>query len=262
MAFLTSCGSCHRACWLRWTPVASGSSQTGPAALKSMSLERTIANRGDDAFQGAREGLPVASSDLCHHRRGHPAFRSDQHPGGTADGPGVEVARIDSSKWPVGIRGFGTRLSRAVLVLIEGRSVYAPLFAGTYCEVQDTLLKRYRGIEVIRAPGGAIWGPNAVNGVINIITKYEGHAGDLCLRGRRKRRAGLCEVPLRRRKWQRAHVSHLCEGLYASARIPFHSRRLRRLAGVQSGFRVDAREATATTSPCRAIFTTGRRRTR
>jgi iron complex outermembrane receptor protein len=85
--------------------------------------------------------------------------------------PGVEVARIDSVRWSVGVRGFGSRLSRAVLVLIDGRSVYTPLFAGVYWEVQDTLLEDVDRIEVIRGPGGTIWGANAVNGVINIITR-------------------------------------------------------------------------------------------
>lgn len=85
--------------------------------------------------------------------------------------PGVEVARIDSDKWSIGIRGFGSRLSRDVLVLIDGRTVYTTLLAGTYWEVQDTLLEDVERIEVIRGPGGTIWGPNAVNGVINIITK-------------------------------------------------------------------------------------------
>jgi iron complex outermembrane receptor protein len=85
--------------------------------------------------------------------------------------PGVEVARIDSSKWSIGVRGFGSRLSRSVLVLIDGRSVYTPLFAGVYWEVQDTLLEDIDRIEVIRGPGGTIWGANAVNAVINIITK-------------------------------------------------------------------------------------------
>jgi len=85
--------------------------------------------------------------------------------------PGVEVARIDSVKWAIGIRGFESRLSRAVLVLIDGRSVYSPLFHGVYWEVQDTLLQDIARIEVIRGPGGTIWGANAVNGVINIITK-------------------------------------------------------------------------------------------
>src|SRR6185503_9016854 len=63
------------------------------------------------------------------------------------------------------------RLARSVLVLIDGRTVYTPLFAGTYWEVQDTLLEDIDRIEVIRGPGGTIWGPDAVNGVINIITK-------------------------------------------------------------------------------------------
>jgi len=86
--------------------------------------------------------------------------------------PGVQVARIDANKWAVGIRGFASRLSRSVLVLIDGRSVYTPLFAGTYWEVQDTLLEDIERIEVIRGPGGTLWGANAVNGVINIITKH------------------------------------------------------------------------------------------
>jgi iron complex outermembrane receptor protein len=89
--------------------------------------------------------------------------------------PGVEVARIDSDKWSIGVRGFGSRLSRSVLVLIDGRSVYTPLFAGVYWEVQDTLLEDIDRIEVIRGPGGTIWGANAVNGIINIITRDAKH---------------------------------------------------------------------------------------
>ncbi|HZW80245.1 MAG TPA: TonB-dependent receptor [Candidatus Deferrimicrobiaceae bacterium] len=85
--------------------------------------------------------------------------------------PGVEVARIDSSKWSIGIRGFGSRLCRDVLVMIDGRTVYTTLIAGTYWEVQDYVLEDIDRIEVIRGPGGTIWGPNALNGVINIITK-------------------------------------------------------------------------------------------
>ena len=81
------------------------------------------------------------------------------------------MARIDGNKWSIGIRGFGSRLSRSVLVLIDGRTVYTTFFAGTYWEVQDTVMDDIDRIEVIRGPGGTIWGPNAVNGVINIITK-------------------------------------------------------------------------------------------
>src|SRR5207244_6645964 len=83
----------------------------------------------------------------------------------------VEVARVDSNTWSLGVRGFGSALSRSVLVLIDGRTVYTPLFAGVYWQVQDTLLEDIERIEVIRGPGGTIWGANAVNAVINIITK-------------------------------------------------------------------------------------------
>ena len=85
--------------------------------------------------------------------------------------PGVHVARADSSLWDVGIRGFNAGHSNKLLVLIDGRSVYAPLQAGTFWEVQDTILTDIERIEVIRGPGASVWGANAVNGVINIITK-------------------------------------------------------------------------------------------
>jgi len=85
--------------------------------------------------------------------------------------PGVEVARIDSDHWAIGIRGFGSQFSKSVLVLIDGRIVYTPLFAGVYWAIQNYVLEDIDRIEVIRGPGGTIWGSNAVDGVINIITK-------------------------------------------------------------------------------------------
>jgi len=85
--------------------------------------------------------------------------------------PGVEVSRINSNIWSVGIRGFGSAFSKSVLVLIDGRSVYTPLFAGVDWNKQNVMLEDVERIEVIRGPGGTIWGSNAVNGVINIITK-------------------------------------------------------------------------------------------
>jgi iron complex outermembrane recepter protein len=85
--------------------------------------------------------------------------------------PGVQVARIDAGRWAIGMRGFGDRLARSMLVLIDGRAVYSPLFAGTYWEVQDVLVEDIERIEVIRGPGGTLWGANAVNGIISIITK-------------------------------------------------------------------------------------------
>lgn len=85
--------------------------------------------------------------------------------------PGINVARIDSNKWAITSRGFNGRFANKLLVLIDGRSVYAPSFSGVYWEVQDTLMEDVDRIEVIRGPGATLWGANAVNGVINIITK-------------------------------------------------------------------------------------------
>ncbi len=85
--------------------------------------------------------------------------------------PGVEVARVDADHWSVAIRGFAGQFSKSLLVLIDGRSVYTPLFEGVFWDIQNVMLEDVERIEVIRGPGGTIWGANAVNGVINIITK-------------------------------------------------------------------------------------------
>jgi len=98
--------------------------------------------------------------------------------------PGVEVGRIDSHTWFIGVRGFASQLSRSLLVLVDGRSVYSPLFAGAYWDVQDTLLEDIDRIEVVLGPGGSLWGANAVNGVINIITRnaYDTQGGSAVVR--------------------------------------------------------------------------------
>src|SRR5216684_3209987 len=85
--------------------------------------------------------------------------------------PGLEVARIDQNKWAIGSRGFNGRFDNKLLVLIDGRSVYTPLFSGVYWNIQDVMLEDIDRIEVIRGPGATLWGANAVDGVINIITK-------------------------------------------------------------------------------------------
>lgn len=85
--------------------------------------------------------------------------------------PGLDVARIDANKWAITARGFNGRFANKLLVLIDGRSVYTPLFSGVFWDVQDTLLEDVERIEVIRGPGATLWGANAVNGVINIITQ-------------------------------------------------------------------------------------------
>lgn len=85
--------------------------------------------------------------------------------------PGVIVSQIGSGRWSVGVRGWGGRFSNKLLVQIDGRSVYSPLFSGVFWEALDVVLADVERIEVIRGPGASLWGANAVNGVINIVTR-------------------------------------------------------------------------------------------
>jgi len=93
--------------------------------------------------------------------------------------PGMDVAQINSNTWAIGTRGFNGRFANELLVLVDGRSVYTPTFGGVFWDTLDFPLEDIDRIEVIRGPGGSIWGANAVNGVVNIITKKasETHGG-------------------------------------------------------------------------------------
>ncbi len=136
-------------------PDASGKN---PADLKNLTLEQlsqievtTPSKTPARAFQTAAAITVITGEDI--KRSGATSI-----PEALRLAPGVEVARIDGNKWSIGIRGFGSRLSRSVLVVIDGRTVYAPLFAGTYWEVQDTLMDDIDRIEVIRGPGALFGG--------------------------------------------------------------------------------------------------------
>ncbi|MGH8177291.1 MAG: TonB-dependent receptor plug domain-containing protein [Steroidobacter sp.] len=85
--------------------------------------------------------------------------------------PGLHVARRNSNSWAISSRGFSSVNSEKLLVLSDTRSIYTPLFSGVLWDVQDYLLEDIERIEVIRGPGAALWGSNAVNGVINITTR-------------------------------------------------------------------------------------------
>jgi Outer membrane receptor for ferrienterochelin and colicins len=85
--------------------------------------------------------------------------------------PNLQVAQVNASQWAISARGFNNVLANKLLVLIDGRTVYTPLYAGVFWDVQNLLLEDIDRIEVISGPGGTLWGANAVNGVINIITK-------------------------------------------------------------------------------------------
>ena len=85
--------------------------------------------------------------------------------------PGVEVAQINSNKWAVTVRGFNGLYANKLLVLVDGRSIYNRLFSGVLWDSEDLMFDDIERIEVIRGPGAALWGANAMNGVINIVTK-------------------------------------------------------------------------------------------
>jgi iron complex outermembrane receptor protein len=85
--------------------------------------------------------------------------------------PGVQVARVSANKWAISARGFNGLYASKLLVMIDGRTVYTPLRSEVFWDVQDTLIEDVERIEVIRGPGGSLWGANAVNAVINIVTK-------------------------------------------------------------------------------------------
>lgn len=156
---------------LIWASAGGNGQQTGEPELKKLSLEQlsqievtTVSKEPVSAFRTAAAITVLTQEDI--RRSG-----ATNIPDLLRLIPGVQVGQMDSGKWAVGIRGFQGRLSKAVRVLIDGRTVYTPLFAGVYWEVQDTLLEDIDRIEVVRGPGATVWGSNAVSGVINIITK-------------------------------------------------------------------------------------------
>src|ERR1700734_2257113 len=93
--------------------------------------------------------------------------------------PGMDVAQINANTWAVSVRGFDGRFSNKLLVMVDGRTVYTPTFGGVFWDALDLPLEDIERIEAIRGPGGSIWGANAVDGVVNIITKKasETHGG-------------------------------------------------------------------------------------
>jgi iron complex outermembrane receptor protein len=124
----------------------------------------SVSKRAEPWFEAASAVYVITSEDI--RRSGATSI-----PEALRLAPGVHVARVDAHTWAISVRGFNSMFSDKLLVLIDGRAVYTPLFAGVFWDVQDTLLEDIDRIEVIRGPGATLWGANAVNGVINIITK-------------------------------------------------------------------------------------------
>lgn len=128
-------------------------------------IEVTSVSKNTQPLRSAAAAIAVITSDDIH-RSGATSV-----PETLRFVPGLNVARQGSTTWAVSARGFSSVNSEKLLVLSDTRSIYTPLFSGVMWDVQDYLLKDIERIEVIRGPGAALWGSNAVNGVINITTK-------------------------------------------------------------------------------------------
>lgn len=131
-----------------------------------MQISVTTVSRQDEALQTSAAAAYVLSREDIRRAR------VTSVPEALRLVPGVQVARVDANKWAVSIRGFNSRSANKLLVLVDGRSVYDPLFGGVFWEARDVALEEIERVEVIRGPGGTLWGTNAVNGVINIITRH------------------------------------------------------------------------------------------
>jgi iron complex outermembrane receptor protein len=156
-------------------PATSFAQQPDPTWLQSidelMDVETTSAAKREKRLGDTAAAAFVLSRDDIR-RSG-----ADSVPGLLRLVPGVHVAQIDGNKWAVTVRGFNSRWANKLLVMIDGQSVYADLFSGVYWDALDVPIDLIERIEVIRGPGGSLWGANAVNGVINIITRTAGTRG-------------------------------------------------------------------------------------
>jgi iron complex outermembrane receptor protein len=130
-----------------------------------MSLEITSAAKKEQSLKETAASVFVITREDIH-RSGVTSI-----PEALRLAPGVQVSRIDANKWAITSRGFNNQFVNMLLVMIDGRTVYSPTISGVYWDAQDTILEDIDRIEVIRGPGATLWGANAVNGVINIITR-------------------------------------------------------------------------------------------
>jgi iron complex outermembrane recepter protein len=139
--------------------------------LTSISIEQlaaikvtTVSRRPETRLQAAGAVHVITPEDM--RRTGALAL-----PDALRLAPGVQASMIDADEWALAVRGFASRLSRSVQVLMDGRSLWTPLFAGVFWDAQDAMVEDLDRVEVSRGPGGALYGANALNGVINIVSK-------------------------------------------------------------------------------------------
>jgi iron complex outermembrane receptor protein len=158
----------RRAVWLMAVTASAGWSQRdlGDASLEELLNTRiTSVSKKEQKLSQAAAAIFVINQDDIR-RSGATTI-----PDLLRMAPGVEVARINGNRWAVTIRGFNSAYANKVLVLIDGRSVYSGTYSGVIWDQVSMPVEEIERIEVIRGPGGSVWGANAVNGVINIVTK-------------------------------------------------------------------------------------------
>jgi iron complex outermembrane receptor protein len=152
-------------------PLAASAIPNAASDLKQLSLEElmdvevTSVSRSSETLERAAAAVSVVTNEDIR-RSGATSV-----PEALRLVPGLHVARSDASTWAVSSRGFSSTNSEKLLVLSDTRSLYTPLYSGVFWDVQDYLMEDIERIEVIRGPGAALWGSNAVNGVINITTR-------------------------------------------------------------------------------------------
>ena len=173
-------------------PADSTTNQTDLASLpieELMKIEVTTGARHPETLSSSPAAITVITQDDIR-RSGVMTI-----PEALRLAPGMEVARLDASQWAISSRGFNDVFANKLLVLQDGRSIYTPLFSGVFWDVQGALLEDIERIEIIRGPGATLWGANAVNGVINIITKSAKETqGTLISAGAGSENRGLAEV--------------------------------------------------------------------
>ena len=165
-------------CLTRWLSlscalglVASASAESLPPEPLDISLEDLLRVEVTSASRKSERLHDVAAAVYVISHEDIERSGATSIPEALRMAPGVNVARLANNRWAVSVRGFNNRFGNKLLVLMDGRSIYSPLFSGVIWENEDTLLEDIERIEVIRGPGAAMWGANAVNGVINIITR-------------------------------------------------------------------------------------------
>ncbi|HEU4652756.1 MAG TPA: TonB-dependent receptor [Steroidobacteraceae bacterium] len=169
--------------WLCMDAQAMGQSRDA-SALKDLSLDElmnlevTSVSRSTEPLENASAAVTVITSDEIR-RSGATTI-----PDALRFVPGLHVAQRNANSWAIGSRGFSSINSEKLLVLSDTRSLYTPLFSGVFWDSQDYLMHDIERIEVIRGPGAALWGSNAVNGVISITTKNARDTQDLYLESR------------------------------------------------------------------------------